>query len=365
MGRELRFRGVDILNTIWSANALIVAPDIVRDVHRDYISAGADVITTNTYGVIRTDLAREGMEDRFAELNTLACRLAMQARDESGRHVLIAGSLPPLRGSYRADRVGDFEEIEPCYREQAELLAPHVDLFLCETMSSAAEGYAAAHAAVRTGKPVWVSWTLHEDHSGRLRSGETIVEAAAALADLPVGGMLANCCAPESIAAAMGQLMATGLPYVGGYANTFAPVPEDWTLDGEKETDGTLGLRDDLNPGAYAVHAARWLDAGATVIGGGCGTLPAHPAELDPRRRRRKRRESPSHSPTGMVLMRREDYAPPPMATEYRWPFRTGRCAGVSSEVSRRTAPSAAVTRHGNGGREAICAVIVPSSATG
>src|SRR4051795_12738993 len=181
MGRELRFRGVDILNTIWSANALIVAPDIVRDVHRDYISAGADVITTNTYGVIRTDLAREGMEDRFAELNTLACRLAMQARDESGRHVLIAGSLPPLRGSYRADRVGDFEEIEPCYREQAELLAPHVDLFLCETMSSAAEGYAAAHAAVRTGKPVWVSWTLHEDHSGRLRSGETIVEAAAAL----------------------------------------------------------------------------------------------------------------------------------------------------------------------------------------
>ena len=280
MGRELRFRGVDILDTIWSANALIVAPDIVRAVHRDYIDAGADIITTNTYGVIRADLARAGIEDRFTVLNTLACQIATQARDEVGRHVLIAGSLPPLRGSYRPDRVGAFAAIEPRYREQAEVLAPHVDLFLCETMASAAEGYAAAHAAVQTGKPVWVSWTLHEDRSGRLRSGETVAEAAAALAGLPIGGMLANCCAPESIAAAMGLLVATGLPYVGGYANTFVPVPEDWTLDGDRETDGTLGLRDDLDPDAYAAHAARWLDRGATVVGGCCGTRPAHIARL-------------------------------------------------------------------------------------
>lgn len=280
MGRELRFRGVDILNTIWSANALIVAPDVVRAVHHDYIAAGADVITTNTYGVIRADLAREGMEDRFAELNTLACQLAMEARDEAGRPVLIAGSLPPLRGSYRPDRVGTYAEIEPLYRGQAEVLVPHVDLFLCETMASAAEGYTAAHAAVQTGKPVWVSWTLHEDRSGRLRSGETIAEAAAALAGLPIGGMLVNCCAPESIAAAMGALVGTGMPYVGGYANTFPPVPEDWTLDGEGETDGTLGLRADLEPAAYAAHAAHWLSEGATVIGGCCGTRPAHIARL-------------------------------------------------------------------------------------
>ncbi len=123
MGRELRRRGVDITSTIWSANALIVAPEVVRAAHADFIAAGADVITVNTYSVIRAKLAIEGVEDRFEELNLAACRLAAQARDASGREVLIAGSLPPLRGSYRPDRVEPFAVIEPLYREQAEILA--------------------------------------------------------------------------------------------------------------------------------------------------------------------------------------------------------------------------------------------------
>ncbi|MDF2712934.1 MAG: homocysteine S-methyltransferase [Nonomuraea muscovyensis] len=280
MGRELWFRGVEIPETIWSANALLTAPDVVRDVHRDYIAAGAEVITTNTYGVVRDDLANEGIEDRFAELNLLACELAEQARRQTDRSVRIAGSLPPLRMSYRADLVGPFDEIYPRYVEQAELLAPRVDLLLCETMASAAEGYAAALAAARTGKPVWVSFTLHEDCSGRLRSGETIAEAVAALADLPIEGVLANCCAPEGISAAMRHLAAAGSAVVGAYANTFRPVPEGWTLDGTAETDGLLGLRDDLDPEAYARHAGRWLELGANAIGGCCGTRPAHIARL-------------------------------------------------------------------------------------
>lgn len=57
MGRELRFRGVEISDTIWSASALLTAPEVVRQVHADYIAAGADIITTNTYGVIRSNLA--------------------------------------------------------------------------------------------------------------------------------------------------------------------------------------------------------------------------------------------------------------------------------------------------------------------
>ena len=280
MGRELRFRGVEILPTIWSANALLVAPDVVRDVHRDYIAAGADVITTNTYGVIRHELAREGIAHRFAELNELACRLAAEARAGAERDVWIAGSLPPLHGSYRPDLVRPYAEIEPLYREQAEILAPHVDLLLCETMSSAEEAVAAAAAACATGKPVWVSYTLHEDRSGRLRSGESIAEAVRALGALPVSGVLANCCAPESIAAAMPALVATGAAYVGGYANTFAPVPATWTLDGGGPTDGVLGLRPDLDPPAYLAHVERWWAAGATVVGGCCGTRPAHIALL-------------------------------------------------------------------------------------
>ena len=280
MGRELRFRGVGVPETIWSAGALMTNPEVVRQIHYDYIAAGADIITTNTYGVIRSDLAKAGIENRFADLNRLACRLAVEARDASQRKVLIAGSLPPLRGSFRPDLVGPGDEIESLYQEQVDLLAPHVDLLLCETMSTAAEGRAAAKAACRTGKPVWVAWTLQEDRAGELRSGDSIDAAVAALEGLPVSGFLANCCAPERVTDAMHSLMASGGEWIGGYANTFTPIPQDWTLGGEKETDGLLTLRSDLDPASYAVHVADWLAAGATVVGGCCGTRPAHIAKI-------------------------------------------------------------------------------------
>ncbi len=280
MGRELRFRGIETPATIWSTHALLVAPEVVRDIHMDYIAAGADIITVNTYGIIRSDLAKEGIEDRFEALNKLACTLALEARDAADHPVWIAGSLPPLKGSFRPDLVGDYNEIERRYREQAEILAPHVDLLLCETMSTSTESRAAASAACQTGKPVWVAWTLHEDRSGRLRSGESIADAAAALANLPVDAFLVNCCAPESITAALPYLIETGAQYIGGYANTFELIPADWELAGEEESDWSLDLRSDLDPDSYAGHVTRWLDEGANVVGGCCGTRPEHIARM-------------------------------------------------------------------------------------
>lgn len=279
MGRELRNRGVPILDTIWSANALLVAKDTVLQVHKDYIAAGADIITTNTYGIIRSELKKEGIEDKFVELNRLAGKLAITASRSSEEGVAVAASLPPLRGSYRPDLVGKFDEIVPLYREQAEVLEPYCDLFICETMSSGEEARAAATAAAEFGRPVWVSFTLLEDKSGKLRSGETIAEAAAKLKDLPVSGILANCTAPESIDAAMPELAKLG-KVAGGYANTFQDVPKDWVMDGKKPNDGLLKLREDLDPEHYAAHAKTWLAAGARVIGGCCGTGPAHIARL-------------------------------------------------------------------------------------
>jgi S-methylmethionine-dependent homocysteine/selenocysteine methylase len=276
MGRELQFRGVPLSKSIWSANGLLVAPDVVGQIHQDYIRAGADIITTNTYGLIREDLAKIGIENRFAELNEKACIIARRACEITDRPIFVAGSLPPLRGSFRPDRVGPKEEITLCYQEQASLLAPYVDLFLCETMSSAAEGRAAVEGTLKTGKPVWVSWTLHEDFSGRLRSGETIAHAISTLSDLPVSGFLVNCSAPASVTKAIPQLAAGTNQRIGGYANTFHPIPIDWKLDGANQSDGLLNLRDDLDPASYAIYAGEWLQEGATVVGGCCGTRPAH-----------------------------------------------------------------------------------------
>ena len=76
MGKTLSMKGVDIPPTIWSANALIVAPEVVKEVHKENIAAGANIITTNSYGIIRGDLAKEGLEDKFLELNQIAGNLA-------------------------------------------------------------------------------------------------------------------------------------------------------------------------------------------------------------------------------------------------------------------------------------------------
>ncbi|MFM9106106.1 MAG: homocysteine S-methyltransferase family protein, partial [Chloroflexota bacterium] len=97
---------------------------------------------------------------------------------------------------------------------------------------------------------------------------------------LPVQGLLANCCAPESIAAAMPALLAAGMRWTGGYANTFEPVPEGWSLTDDDPAARSLTLRQDLDPAAYLEHARGWRAAGATVVGGCCGTRPAHIAAI-------------------------------------------------------------------------------------
>lgn len=276
MGRELGFRGVEISRQIWSAQALLDAPDVVRDVHSDYIAAGADIITTNTYCTLRSHLDKAGVGDRYEELNRLAGQLAVEARDTASRPALIAGSLAPMFESYRPDMVLPVEDSEPVYREQANILADYVDLFICETMSKSDEAVAAARAGAATGKPVWVSFNLHPSRHGHLRSGEPIADAVAALEGVPVSGFLANCCMPELIDAGMPELVATGAPYVGGYANTFLPTPDDWTL----EENDLHNLRDDLDPAAYLTFVELWLAQGATVVGGCCGTRPAHVAAM-------------------------------------------------------------------------------------
>lgn len=100
MGSELRSRRVEIMTTNQSAGALMTAPTVIRDIHRDYVDAGAVVITMNTYGVIRYELASERSRSVSPNRPRFACQLAVEAHDQAGRPVAIAGSLPPLTWSY-------------------------------------------------------------------------------------------------------------------------------------------------------------------------------------------------------------------------------------------------------------------------
>ena len=193
MGSELRVRGVEVpdhITSIWSAQALVDAPEKVEEVHRAYIDAGAEVSTLNNYAVTTPLLARARMDDRLAELTKKAIEIAHRARDSAAREVRIAGSLPPLATSYRADEVGPDDEILAQYREMTDLLAPHVDLLLCETLSCAREARAAASAATESGQTVWLSWTLQGRHPDHLPSGEHLGEAFDAIADLEIDAFL-------------------------------------------------------------------------------------------------------------------------------------------------------------------------------
>jgi len=210
MGGEIQARIPEAAHGLWSATALVERPELVVELHREFIDAGANVITTNTYATVPSYLGKGGMAGRFEELTALAARLARKAADQAGEHIQVAGSLPPLDESYRSDLVPEDDEAAQIYRRMVRAMVGDVDLFLCETMSCAREARCAAAEALAhgAGKPVYVSWTLGEEPGTGLRSGETIAEAFAALGGLDVAAFLFNCTHPEAVEAGLVQLKA-------------------------------------------------------------------------------------------------------------------------------------------------------------
>ncbi len=186
--------------------------------------------------------------------------------------MLVAGSLPPMSESYRADLIPSPEESAPVYRNMVQEMADHVDLFLCETMASAEEAHTAATAALDAGggKPVYVSWTLNEKPGAGLRSGESVTAAHRRLDGLAIDAFLFNCTHPEAIEVALAELAPLTDKPLGCYPNRLAVVPEGWTLDNEVVT----GPRKDLPRDLYVRAIMRCIDAGATIVGGCCGIGP-------------------------------------------------------------------------------------------
>lgn len=276
MGQELLRRSGAAPTPLWSARVLIDEPALVRDLHQDFIEAGARVITINTYAATPERLEREGVGELFQTLQRRGIDLAQQARDKAGKNVRIAGCLPPLFGSYKPELTLTFDETLAIYRRVVAEQKDRVDLILCETMASAEEGLAAATAAAESGLPVWVSWTLRDDAKAiALRSGETIADAAKAIAHIKTEARLANCSKPEVMDAAMTDLGALDGP-VGVYANGFTSV-------GALKHGGTVDVleaRRDLGPESYADFALGWANAGAAIVGGCCEVGPEHIAAL-------------------------------------------------------------------------------------
>jgi len=275
MGQELLRRSARRPTNLWSAQVMLDEPQIVEDVHRDYIEAGARVITLNAYSATPERLERAGMADRFEALQARAVELAASARDRSGRDVAIAGCLPPLNASYRPDLGANPRAMLATYRRIAELQAPHVDIMLCETLASVLEIGAATRAAAETGRPVWTAMTLADGERGLLRSGEPLGEGIDAAIGNGAQVLLLNCSWPETVSAALDELAAAGRPF-GAYANAFTSVT---ALQPGGTVEG-LTARTDLDPEAYCGFALSWADKGAAIVGGCCEVGPQHIARL-------------------------------------------------------------------------------------
>lgn len=279
MGQELLRRSGATPTPLWSARVLIDEPELVRDLHADFIVAGARVITINTYAATPERLERDGAPGLFKTLQRRGIDLAKQARDSVGADVRIAGCLPPLFGSYAPKLRSSYEETLATYRAIVAEQKDHVDLILCETMASAEEGLAAATAASEAGLPIWISWTLQDSMDGpRLRSGETIADAVKAVAHIETEARLINCSKPEIISLGLGDLIAEG-GFIGAYANGFTSV-------GALKHGGTVDVleaRRDLGPDSYAEFATDWVKRGASIVGGCCEVGPEHIAVLHAR----------------------------------------------------------------------------------
>ena len=266
VGHELKRRGCTD-RQLWSARALIDHGTEVTAVHREFLAAGCDVVTTNTYACSPLHLARlSGGPARLEELLEIALECAHTARVEADRpDALIAGSLPPLDESYRADLVRSSQELGEWYGRMVEAMAPAVDTFICETMSSTTEAAAAIGAASRSGNRVWASWTLapSENHAARLRSGETIAAAAQLAAETGVDAILVNCSSVDLTNDAVGQLATRGLDRFGAYANAFDTLPTH--IEAMPPADIAV------TNASLAAHCASWVERGARIIGGCCG----------------------------------------------------------------------------------------------
>ncbi len=275
VGQELHKRGTGPAAPLWSVQVMMDEPHLVESVHRDFIEAGARIITVNAYTATPHRLARAGKGDMFDALQAAAVAAAKAARDASGRTVRIAGCLPPLVGSYRPDLTPPEDVLRADYGRIVSAQADHVDLFLCETMLSAAEACAATRAARASGRAVWTAFSVDDADGTRLRSGEPVADGARAAIDTGAEAVLINCSSPEAVTAAMPILAELGVPF-GAYANGFVSIG---ALQPGRTVD-VLEARDDLDPARYADHAMQWIAAGATIVGGCCEIEPAHIAAI-------------------------------------------------------------------------------------
>ena len=276
-GTDIQRRGVKMDSEVWCAEANLTHPDVVRSVHEDYIKAGADVITSNTYASSPLMFHARGRSD-LIEVDTAAMREARAAADAADRPVAVAGSIsvmrPHVAGTDRFDDAIGFDETQmrAFYRQKAEnLKACGADLIILEMMRDSKFSLWATDAAMDTGLPVWVGIAVERNASGGL-SGvnhpeEELDVLVRALTARKPDACLVMHSPIDTVAEAIEIIKANWSSTVGTYPEAGEFRMPDWEFV-------------DVDPAEFAATAKDWRAAGAQIIGGCCGIKPDHIAAL-------------------------------------------------------------------------------------
>jgi S-methylmethionine-dependent homocysteine/selenocysteine methylase len=285
-GSELQRRGVEVLLGSrgdklgpWSATANVDAPDVVQQVHQDYLRVGADVIISNNFRTTRTRLEPVGLGARWTEYAAAGGRLAVAARDAINPEAYVAGGMAaPGLGMLNDRAETDVAIMGDEYgREFAEhskiLAATGVDVMLPEFVNYVVDCVAAVDACAEAGRPVWLGVPTVTTE-GITRNGETMEALGHALRGHPIQAILLMCSRPEAISATLPRLRQAFDGPIGAYPNVgynpMAPV------------GGRVHLGPDLmsphaaSPTRLAEFAQEWIEMGAQIVGGCCATGPEH-----------------------------------------------------------------------------------------
>jgi len=285
MGQELLNRGLKPKGTLWSAHALIDKDchQMVIDTHLDFIKAGAEVIVTATFTARRFRLIQNDCEKYFEKINIKAVELAQKARNISKKEVLIAGGLPNQKQTYSADLGENLGLIEKNFYDQAKLLKRGIDFFYLDVMSSGMECEIALKVIETFNLPVLVG--IHLRDNGLLPSGEKINDIVKKYKNKNWLGVIMACVSPKAYEAVAKDLQKLDIPY-GFKLNAFKKIPEGYTVASKDQWGNAgnpitvLGKNTDLNESKFYEYAKKFMENGATILGGCCEIRPSHIKEI-------------------------------------------------------------------------------------
>ncbi|MGF1736542.1 homocysteine S-methyltransferase family protein [Photobacterium satsumensis] len=275
MGRELKRIGAPFSQSLWSAQALIESPEHVRLAHQRFIESGAEIIITNSYACVPFHLGEALYASDGPRLAGKAAAIAQSAVVESDREVRVAGCIPPAFGSYRPDLFKP-AEATVIFNALFQSQQPYVDVWIAETISSLEEFEVIKTVLSDTNKKCYYAFTLDDEGAeARLRSGESVKNAAKRVCEVGGAGIFFNCSVPEVMEQAIkeARTVINSLNMdveIGAYANNFTPIKSD------HQANDTLQSVRELSPSDYLDFAKRWYQVGATTIGGCCGIGPEH-----------------------------------------------------------------------------------------